>query len=117
MGIKKKIIIIHLIAMAVFLSVAGRFQRRNIQIALLAVEYLQSEVCFAKITKQSIEQGLSNLRKLTGLHGRCEIINFSPLIIADVCHNPDAVASFLTSMSDYAFNNFIIIFGLFINIL
>jgi dihydrofolate synthase/folylpolyglutamate synthase len=43
------------------------------------------------IEEQSIRLGLQHTKKLTGLHGRWEVIHLHPLIVLDVAHNEDGI--------------------------
>ena len=38
-----------------------------------------------------IQKALKKVRKLTGLHGRWEIVQYEPLIVLDVAHNEDGM--------------------------
>ena len=44
-----------------------------------------------KIDEKDIQEGLQKTKKLTGLHGRWEIIHERPTIILDVGHNEDGI--------------------------
>ena len=44
-----------------------------------------------KINDEQIHKGLKQTKKLTGLHGRWEIIHHSPLVVLDVAHNIDGI--------------------------
>ena len=44
-----------------------------------------------RIDDSIIHKGLKHTKKLTGLHGRWEIIHHSPLIVLDVAHNIDGI--------------------------
>ena len=43
------------------------------------------------IEEQSIRLGLQHSKKLTGLHGRWDVIHLHPLIVLDVAHNEDGI--------------------------
>ena len=55
------------------------------------------ETCFHlqqkgwNIEEQSIRLGLQHTKKLTGLHGRWEVIHLHPLIVLDVAHNEGGI--------------------------
>jgi dihydrofolate synthase/folylpolyglutamate synthase len=44
-----------------------------------------------KIDDAAIQNGLKKTKKLTGLHGRWEVIHEHPLIVLDVAHNEDGI--------------------------
>jgi dihydrofolate synthase/folylpolyglutamate synthase len=43
------------------------------------------------IDEQNIKAGLEHTKKLTGLHGRWEVVHLHPLIVLDVAHNEDGI--------------------------
>jgi len=43
------------------------------------------------ITETHIQNSLERVKKLTGLHGRWEVIHENPLVILDVAHNEDGI--------------------------
>jgi dihydrofolate synthase/folylpolyglutamate synthase len=62
----------------------GRHQVWN---AVLAVRAAEKVVPAARDDEGVIRSGLRNVRKHSGLEGRSQLLNFSPLILADVAHN------------------------------
>jgi dihydrofolate synthase / folylpolyglutamate synthase len=72
------------------LGLTGLYQIKNIKSVLLAIDLLVKDYQFT-ISRQAIENGLKNVKQLTGLHGRWEIIGKQPLIILDVAHNVDGI--------------------------
>jgi len=71
------------------LDLAGIYQLKNVLPVLVAVEELH-KLGWA-ISEQQIEHGLANVKKLTGLHGRWEVISQHPTVITDVAHNEDGI--------------------------
>ena len=53
-----------------------------------------------------------HVKKLTGLHGRWEIISRHPLIILDVAHNVDGIQQLVNQIQISSYNNLHIIFGM-----
>ncbi|MCX7909508.1 MAG: bifunctional folylpolyglutamate synthase/dihydrofolate synthase [Ignavibacteria bacterium] len=66
----------------------GKHQIENIAATIVAIEYLQK---YFNISKFAVMNGVEKVRKNSGLYGRFEIINNSPLILVDVAHNPNSV--------------------------
>jgi dihydrofolate synthase/folylpolyglutamate synthase len=64
----------------------GIYQSHNIKTVLAAVEILNANGAL-QINLQTSIDALRNVKKLTGLHGRWEVIQEKPLIIIDVGHN------------------------------
>ena len=71
------------------LDLPGIYQTKNLLTILEACSQLQH--LGWNITEQHIGEALSQVKKLTGLHGRWEIIHNSPLIVLDVAHNVDGI--------------------------
>jgi len=71
------------------LDLPGIYQTKNLLTVL--------EVCWQlkqkgwNIDEEHIKAGLQQTKKITGLHGRWEVIHQHPLIVLDVAHNEDGV--------------------------
>ncbi len=66
----------------VYYSLAGDYQLDNLATALTAIEILKEKKY--RIAKENIITALAHLH----IGGRLEVINETPLVIADVAHNP-----------------------------
>ena len=71
------------------LDLPGIYQTKNLLTVLEACSQLQQQGW--KIDTEITEQGLRQVKKLTGLHGRWEIIHQSPMVVLDVAHNEDGI--------------------------
>lgn len=71
------------------LDLPGVYQIKNLLTVLEACSQLQQ--LGWDLDDKIIYQGLKQTKKLTGLHGRWEIIHTSPLVILDVAHNVDGI--------------------------
>jgi dihydrofolate synthase / folylpolyglutamate synthase len=71
------------------LDLPGIYQTKNLLTVLEACSQLQNQGW--KIDDEKIHKGLRQTKKLTGLHGRWEIIHHSPLVVLDVAHNIDGI--------------------------
>ena len=71
------------------LDLPGIYQTKNLITVLEACSHLQQMGW--NIEEQDIRTGLQHTKKLTGLHGRWEIIHVHPLIVLDVAHNVDGI--------------------------
>ena len=67
----------------------GKYQQLNISTIFTAIEVLQSTG--VSLDESQIQNGLSNIVKLSGLRGRWEIIKQDPTIICDTGHNEDGI--------------------------
>jgi dihydrofolate synthase / folylpolyglutamate synthase len=71
------------------LDLPGLYQTKNLLTVLEACAQLKQQGW--KIDDAIIHKGLKKVRKLTGLHGRWEIIHQSPTVVLDVAHNIDGI--------------------------
>lgn len=73
-----------------FVGLAGRHQILNATTALRASELVYDEL---QSNEGPVYDGMRNVRELSGLRGRLEILHEKPLVIADVAHNADGLAA------------------------
>jgi dihydrofolate synthase/folylpolyglutamate synthase len=71
------------------LDLTGIYQIKNLITTLEAVHQLQQKKW--KLEDHHVRLGLRNVKKLTGLHGRWELIHQQPTVILDVGHNEDGI--------------------------
>ena len=75
------------------LDLNGLYQTKNLRTVVCAVRILKQQG-FA-INNKVEKSALSNVKKLTGLHGRWEVIADRPTIVLDVAHNEDGIKQIL----------------------
>ena len=75
------------------LDLAGIYQTRNLVTVLESVHVLRG--IGWKLEPPVVRRALREVKKLTGLHGRWEIIHEHPDIILDVAHNEDGIRQLL----------------------
>lgn len=92
------------------LDLHGIYQLKNIITVLESVRQLQN--LGYKISEENIREGLSSSRKINGLHGRWELINTSPRIIADVAHNVDGIKQLMMQLEMTDYHHLHIILGM-----
>jgi len=80
---------------SVLSDLPGTYQRYNIAGVLTALDILKHDF---KIKDKHIAKALTNVKKLTGLHGRWELLNKHPRIIADTGHNKDGILQVMKSI-------------------
>jgi dihydrofolate synthase/folylpolyglutamate synthase len=78
------------------LDLPGIYQLKNVKAVLSAIEELRRQGF--TITDDHIQTALSQVKKLTGLHGRWEILSHDPLTICDTGHNPEGITEVLKNM-------------------
>jgi dihydrofolate synthase/folylpolyglutamate synthase len=71
------------------LDLPGLYQTKNLLTVLEACSQLQQ--LGWKLDDKIIHLGLQHTKKLTGLHGRWEIIHNSPQLVVDVAHNVEGI--------------------------
>jgi dihydrofolate synthase/folylpolyglutamate synthase len=94
-----------------FVSLAGDHQASNTLLTVVAIEFIKEIECFSKITKKWIRKGLSSIQEYSGLRGRIDVLNRSPLIIADVAHNPAGVKALVNSLQNLLVAKSVLLFG------
>ena len=71
------------------LDLTGIYQTKNLITVLEAIHILKQKGW--DITEQHLQKALMHVKKLTGLHGRWELIHENPSIVLDVGHNEDGI--------------------------
>lgn len=91
------------------LDLGGLYQQNNLLTVLAASEILKHHFV---LSDERIKTALANVKNLTGLHGRWEIINSSPQIVLDVAHNAEGVSQLLQQISATEFQELHLVFGM-----
>ncbi len=91
------------------LDLTGTYQIKNIKTVLSAVEELRSQGF--KISDQHLITALSQVKTLTGLHGRWEILSKYPLTICDTGHNPEGVQEVLQNIASVKYKQLHFVLG------
>ncbi len=84
-------------------DLTGIYQLKNITGVLCAIDLLKAK--FPKINNQIIFDALANVKKITGLKGRWEVLSKNPLCIADTGHNEDGIQQILTQLTYCNYEN------------
>jgi len=92
------------------LDLTGSYQLKNIKTVLSAVEELKQQGFL--IGDDHVRGALKHVKKLTGLHGRWEIISRNPLTICDTGHNPEGIAEVLKSIAQVDYNQLHFVIGM-----
>lgn len=91
------------------LDLNGIYQEKNILTVLTSIELLKKDFL---LKKEKIKDALSNVKKLTGLFGRWEIIHEKPTVALDVAHNEDGIKQLLSQIDKSKFKDLHIVFGM-----
>jgi len=83
------------------LDLPGIYQTKNLLTVLETAHQLQLQGWDTGI--ETIQRALPHVKRLTGLHGRWELIHSNPTVILDVAHNVDGMAQLnkQIELSDY----------------
>ncbi|MEY3675685.1 MAG: hypothetical protein RJB67_175 [Bacteroidota bacterium] len=92
------------------LDLNGSYQAKNVQGVLGAVSILQTKGW--QITNQHILDGLSHVKKNTGLYGRWQMIGTNPTTVVDVAHNVAGIQTLLAQIKLVNHQQLHIVFGM-----
>ena len=92
------------------LDLPGIYQTKNLLTVLEAAHQLQ-EQGFNTPTA-IVKKALTNVKKLTGLHGRWELIHTNPNIIIDVAHNEDGIKQLVEQLELCNYQHLHIVIGM-----
>lgn len=92
------------------LDLTGLYQTKNVITVLEAVEILIAQQWH--IEEKHIEDALSRVKKLTGLHGRWEVIHQHPFTVLDVGHNEDGIKQIAEQLEHCNFQKLHIVIGM-----
>lgn len=87
----------------------GDYQQNNMLTVLQCVEVL-NERNF-KLEKSIVNNALKNIKKLTGLRGRWDILSEKPLLICDTAHNEAGLKVVFNQIGNINFKKLHIVFG------
>jgi dihydrofolate synthase/folylpolyglutamate synthase len=79
------------------LDLTGSYQLKNIKTVLSVVEQLRKQGFV--ITDEHLQVALRQVKTLTGLHGRWEVLSTDPLTICDTGHNPEGIQEVLKNIA------------------
>jgi dihydrofolate synthase/folylpolyglutamate synthase len=91
------------------LDLPGTYQLKNAKTVLSTVEKLRQQGF--KIADADIKAALKQVKKLTGLHGRWEVLGNNPLTICDTGHNPEGITEVLKNIAGVAYNHLHFVMG------
>jgi dihydrofolate synthase/folylpolyglutamate synthase len=92
------------------LDLPGYYQTKNLVTVLEAVHQLQQKEWH--ISPEAVQQALQHVKKLTGLHGRWEVIHRNPTVVLDVGHNEDGMRQILSQIELTNHHNLHMIIGM-----
>jgi len=92
------------------LDLPGLYQNKNLLTVLETVHVLTAKKW--KIEEKQVESALRSVKKLTGLHGRWEVIHHHPFTVLDVGHNEDGIKQIVEQLEHCIFQKLHIVIGM-----
>lgn len=92
------------------LDLPGFYQTKNVITVLETIHQLRQ--LGWQITEAQVQKALQQVKKLTGLHGRWEVIHQHPAVILDVGHNEDGIKQILAQLELTDHHHLHIVIGL-----
>ncbi len=92
------------------LDLIGLYQTKNILTVLETIHQMQLQGW--NIATVVVKKALKEVKKITGLHGRWEIVHQHPTIILDVAHNVDGIKQIVNQLEITNYNHLHIIIGM-----
>ncbi|MEO6521488.1 MAG: folylpolyglutamate synthase/dihydrofolate synthase family protein [Mucilaginibacter sp.] len=92
------------------LDLSGTYQAKNAKAVLCAIKELRSQGY--TIADADIQTALRQVKTLTGLRGRWDILSHSPLVIADTGHNPEGIAEVLKNIAATPYKHLHFVMGM-----
>ena len=86
----------------------GDYQKENLATAYMAIQALTE----FDINENHIREGLQAVTKNTGFQGRWEILEYSPMVIADVAHNEAGIRAVINQLKSMTYDQLHIVFGM-----
>nr|WP_067055562.1 folylpolyglutamate synthase/dihydrofolate synthase family protein [Mucilaginibacter sp. L294] len=97
-------------ALHIQLDLPGTYQLNNVRTVLTAVDELRKQGFV--MTDEHIVTALKQVKTLTGLHGRWEVINNQPLTICDTGHNPEGITEVLKNIANVKYQHLHFVIGM-----
>ena len=97
-------------ALHIQLDLPGTYQLNNVRTVLTAVDELRKQGL--TITDDHITTALKQVKTLTGLHGRWEVLNRNPLTICDTGHNPEGITEVLKNIASVNYEQLHFVIGM-----
>ncbi|HEX3025543.1 MAG TPA: folylpolyglutamate synthase/dihydrofolate synthase family protein [Chitinophagaceae bacterium] len=92
------------------LDLPGIYQTKNLLTVLEAAQQLHLQGW--QINTPIIQKALLHVKKLTGLHGRWEVVKQHPTIVLDVAHNVDGMKQIAEQIKHSDYNHLHIVIGM-----
>ncbi|HZF62911.1 MAG TPA: folylpolyglutamate synthase/dihydrofolate synthase family protein [Chitinophagaceae bacterium] len=91
-------------------DLVGGYQAKNVATVLSAVEQLRRNGW--KIADDQVKEGLQQVKKLTGFHGRWEVLRKEPLLVLDVAHNEGGFKALVEQLEKTSYHQLHMVLGM-----
>ncbi|MDR0812347.1 MAG: bifunctional folylpolyglutamate synthase/dihydrofolate synthase, partial [Paludibacter sp.] len=91
------------------IGLLGDYQQKNLTTSLTAVQLLNENGFI--IPEKAVQEGFADVVKITGLRGRWQILQNTPLTIADIGHNEAGIACVVSQLQKLPCKRLHIVFG------
>jgi len=92
------------------LDLPGIYQTKNICTVLQGVALLKTGGF--TISEANLKEALRNTKKITGLHGRWEVVHRNPTVVLEVAHNEAGMQQLLAHLQNLSYKKLHLIIGL-----
>ncbi|MEI6949379.1 folylpolyglutamate synthase/dihydrofolate synthase family protein [Paraflavisolibacter sp. H34] len=92
------------------LDLPGVYQKKNILSVLKAVDVLKEKGW--QLTSDHLRSALQQVKSLTGLHGRWEVMRQKPTVVLEVAHNEDGMRQMLQHLQLISYDRLHLVFGM-----
>jgi dihydrofolate synthase / folylpolyglutamate synthase len=92
------------------LDLPGYYQLKNLVTVSETIHQLRSKKY--DLPQEKVTRALRQVKKLTGLHGRWEVIHQHPQVVLDVAHNEDGIRELVNQVELSDYRQLHIIFGI-----
>jgi len=92
------------------LDLNGIYQTHNLLTVLEAVNQINH--LGYTISQSVVKDALKQIKRLTGLHGRWQVIQTNPTIVLDVAHNEDGIKQLLSQLEHCTYSHLHIVIGM-----
>ncbi|HYO22221.1 MAG TPA: folylpolyglutamate synthase/dihydrofolate synthase family protein [Flavisolibacter sp.] len=91
-------------------DLAGIYQVQNVRTVLAAVDVLSRSKW--QLPNEKVLHALQNVKAITGLKGRWDVIHQNPTVILDVAHNENGIEKMLAHLREIDFHRLHIVIGM-----
>jgi dihydrofolate synthase/folylpolyglutamate synthase len=90
-------------------DLAGLYQALNVRTVLTAADALREKGW--KLSEESILDALKDVKELTGLQGRWDVLQQSPMVVLDVAHNQNGIEKLVEQLGQLEFEELHLVMG------